>query len=131
MLRYAILFTGILTAISCSGIDKNPHNHNNSDSANPVAPVTQAIDLKGQWRIIDSASFFLSASFDDSSVLLNTRGDTVLTFSYRITGVSLELSHPDDHRSPYKYPVQDYTGSTFELPALFKERYVHHFKRID
>jgi hypothetical protein len=131
MLRSAILFIGTLTAISCSDIYKNPHYHNNSDSTSPVAPVTQAIDLKGKWRITDSASFFLSASFEDSNVILDTRGDTILTFVYQITGSSLELSHPSDSGSPYKYSVQSYTGSTFELPALLKERYVHHFKRID
>ncbi|MBD2769779.1 hypothetical protein IC235_17965 [Hymenobacter sp. BT664] len=73
----------------------------------------------------------MSARFNDSTVVVDTRGDTILTFSYRVRPGTLELNNPADKAAPYRQPLRKYAGNSFELPSLLGEKYPHHFIRTN
>ena len=76
--------------------------------------------VKGKWRTANNPpGYYLSLDFADSTVVFDTRGDTILRFAYRIDNSARALVLTDVHKRTVSCPVLKATADSLVLANLW------------
>ena len=119
-----IIFLLVVIILGCQGATKEAANQNKPDHINAVT----SINIEGTWMVAERQSFFIAAEFNNSSLILDTRGDTILRYKYYLSNWTLTFYNIDSVLMAHER-LTDYTDSSFMLESLMAEHYPHHFYR--
>ena len=105
-----------------------PVRENRAPIKSDIPERMQFIQMSGRWNMMDTQSFFTAFIFQNSSLLIDTRGDTILHYRYRMNVRSISLYELDTILISNE-TVLDKTDSSFTLSSLLAEHYPHHLQR--